>query len=145
MRGIKGVRKLVLLAMVALIAGAVLLPGVSSADPGRYVGGGWLYDWAWRGYYVLYRADLDRGHVYVIEVVPETRIDDPDLYVGTTRPPGTNDPRCSPWNYLWRSTHPAGYTESIRFTAGYSGRHYFCVYAYRPNWAGWYVRVRRIR
>ncbi len=144
MQSAKGVHRLVLLAVMVLLVGAVLAPTVSSAAPGQSVGTRWLYDWAYRGYYILYRTYTDRGHVYVIEVAPETRIDDPDLYVGTARPRGTNDPLCSPSNYLWRSTHPRGYSESIRFTAGYTGIVYFCVYAYRPNWAGWYVRVRRL-
>ena len=143
MQGLKGVRKLVLLTVAVLVASAILSTGVSSA-PGQPVHSSWVYDWAWQGYYVRYHTYLIRRHVYVIQVAPETLRDDPDLFVGTSRPVGTNDPRCSPTNYLWKSRHGAGRTDSIRFTAGYTGYHYFCVYAYRPNWVGWYVRVRRL-
>ncbi len=143
MRTTKGVRRLALMAVAVLALGIATPPGVSSAA-GTYVGPRWLYDWAWQGYYVLYRTNLTRGYTYVIEVMPETRVDDPDLYVGTARPRGTDSPRCSPWNYLWKSTLARGRTDHIRFRAGYSGVHYFCVYAYAPNWTGWYVRVRRV-
>jgi hypothetical protein len=137
-------RDLALFAAAVFTLAAVAPLELADAASGVYIGRSWVYDWAWRGYYVLYRTDCDRGHTYVIEVVPETRVDDPDLYVGTRRPRGTNSSYCSPNNYLWKSTRGRGQTDRIRFTAGYSGRHYFSVYAYAPNWTGWYVRVRRV-
>lgn len=103
----------------------------------------WYYDWAWQGYYVLYRMKCIEGRSYTIQVVPETTDDDPDLYMGTGSPEGTDNWRCSPENYLWASENDAGKIERIKFTAGYTGRHYFCVYAYAPNWTGWYVRIRK--
>jgi len=136
-----GMRRIALLAVLALAVTAVLPPNAAYAARGTYIGRQWVYDWAWQGYYVLYRTKCYRGRVYTIQVVPETRADDPDLYVGTSRPRGTDKPWCSPWNYLWRSTKARGRTDSIRFRAGYTGYHYFCVYAYAPNWTGWYVRV----
>jgi len=138
------IRDLALLAAALLAVGAIAPPHPVGAADGVGIGRNWVYDWAWRGYYVLYHTDCDRGRTYVIEVVPETRADDPDLYVGTSRPRGTNKPWCSPSNYLWKSKHGRGQTDKIRFTAGYSGVHYFCVYAYAPNWTGWYVRVRKL-
>ena len=136
-------RQLAWLAAALLGTLAALPPNLADAAA-TYVGQRWVYDWAWQGYYVLYRSDLQRGGVYVIEVVPETMADDPDLYVGTSRPRGTNNARCSPWNYLWKSTRHGGYTERVSFTAGYTGYHYFCVYAYAPKWTGWYVRARHL-
>jgi hypothetical protein len=136
-------RELALLSATILTVTAVLPPEPAAAASGTYIGRSWVYDWAWQGYYVLYRTNCDRGRTYVIEVTPETLADDPDLFVGTSNPRGTNKPYTSPYNYLWKSTRNAGLTEKVRFTAGYSGVHYFCVYAYAPNWTGWYVRVRR--
>jgi hypothetical protein len=137
------IRNLALLAAALFAIGAMATPHSVGAAGGVKIGGSWVYDWAWRGYYVLYNTNCVRGHTYVIQVVPETRADDPDLYVGTRRPRGTNKPWCSPSNYLWKSTRGRGQTDTVRFTAGYTGVHYFCVYAYAPNWTGWYVRVRQ--
>ena len=47
-----------------------------------------------------------------------------------------------PTGNLRAPTLRKGRTDKVRFTAGYSGIHYFCVYAYAPRWTGWYVRVR---
>ncbi len=135
---------LALLTLALLAVGSISPPERAKAADGVRIGRNWVYDWAWRGYYVLYNTYCQRGHVYVIQVVPETGADDPDLYVGTRRPRGTDKPWCSPSNYLWKSTRGRGLTDKIRFTAGYSGVHYFCVYAYAPNWTGWYVRVREV-
>ena len=137
------IRNLALLAAALFAIGAMATPHSVRAAGGVEIGRSWVYDWAWRGYYVSYHTHCDRGRTYVIEVVPETRADDPDLYVGTSSPRGTNKPWCSPSNYLWKSTRGRGETDKIRFTAGYTGVHYFCVYAYAPNWTGWYVRVRQ--
>lgn len=144
MRRAKLSRDLTLIAATLGVVGATVPPNPCSAAEGVRIGERWVYDWAWRGYYVLYNTYCRRGGTYVIEVVPETRIDDPDLYVGTSRPRGTDNPRCSPYNYLWKSRNGRGVTDRIRFTAGYTGVHYFCVYAYAPNWTGWYVRVQRL-
>jgi hypothetical protein len=144
MKRISVVTRLALLAAVLVAIATIAPPKVSTADPGTYVGGRWLYDWDWRGYYHLYRTSLVRGARYAVQVVPETAVDDPDLFVGTSSPRGTNDPRCSPRNYLWKSTRAPGITDKIIFTAGYTGTHYFCVYAYSPRWVGWYVRVKRV-
>jgi len=138
------IRDLALVAAALIAVAAIAPPEPASAASGVRIGRSWVYDWAWQGYYVLYNASCQRGRTYVIEVVPETTVDDPDLYVGTSRPRGTNKPWCSPSNYLWKSTRGKGITDKVRFTAGYTGVHYFCVYAYAPNWTGWYVRVRLI-
>jgi hypothetical protein len=126
------------------LAVVVTLPPYAGAATGTYINYRWTYDWAYRGRYVLYRTWCTEGEAYQIEVVPETRADDPDLFVGTRRPRGTDDPGCSPWNYLWKSTRHGGYTERLSWTAGYTGYHYFCVYAYAPKWTGWYLRVRHL-
>jgi hypothetical protein len=138
------VRNLALLAAALFAVGAIGPPEPVRAADGVRIGNSWVYDWAWQGYYVLYNTYCQRGREYVIEVVPETGADDPDLYVGTSRPRGTDKPWCSPSNYLWKSTRGRGQTDQIRFTAGYTGTHYFAVHAYAPNWTGWYVRVRRV-
>ncbi|MGQ9729868.1 MAG: hypothetical protein ACUVX8_01215 [Candidatus Zipacnadales bacterium] len=136
-------RRLALFTATVILIAGLFPPNYVYAAQGYRIGQRWVYDWAWQGYYVLYNTYCYRGAVYTIQVVPETRVDDPDLYVGTSRPQGTNKPWCSPHNYLWKSTRGAGSTDSIRFRAGYTGVHYFCVYAYAPNWTGWYVRVKR--
>jgi len=103
------------------------------------VGSSWTYGWEYRGYYQRYKTYCYYGRSYRIYAQPETRWDDPDLYVGTSSPRATNCYWVSPSNYWWSSTRGRGYTDSVYFRAGYSGYHYFCVYAYAPSWTGWYT------
>ena len=102
---------LALLAVALFAVGSIGPPESAKAAGGVRIRQSWVYDWAWQGYYVLYNTSCQRGRTYVYEVVPETRVDDPDLYVGTRRPRGTNKPWCSPSNYLWKSTRNRGQTD----------------------------------
>ncbi|HJN14013.1 MAG TPA: hypothetical protein QGH10_00905 [Armatimonadota bacterium] len=136
-------RRLALLGAAAILVTALPPPNAAYAAHGTRLRKGWYYDWAWQGYYQLYRVKCQRGRTYTIHVVPETDVDDPDLYVGTSDPRGTNRWWCSPYNYLWYSARGEGKKDKVTFRAGYTGMHYFCVYAYAPEWTGWYVRVKK--